>query len=129
MARIRIDQLDTEVKKILDEYQEQIISGARATTRAVAETGAAAVRANARAAFNGKKYAAGWTYKLFDRRLYTEAVIHNKTEYRLAHLLEHGHAIKIGGRFLDHRYPGVEHIKPVEEEINQRFEQKLRAII
>lgn len=63
------------------------------------------------------EYGRHWTYKLEKGRLKCEAIVYgNKPTYRLAHLLEHGHARRGGGRDV----PAIEHIAPVEEWDNDR---------
>lgn len=60
------------------------------------------------------EYKRHWTYKLEKGRLTCEAIVYGKSPtYRLAHLLEKGHANRGGGRT-----PGIEHIAPVEEWAN-----------
>lgn len=60
------------------------------------------------------KYARSWKVKQEKGRLKVLAtVFSDKPEYRLAHLLEYGHAKRGGGRV-----QGIEHIAPVEEWAN-----------
>lgn len=125
-----IEKLDAAIAKTLEEYSTELMDGIRASTEAVAKAGAAAVRATSRSSFNGKAYAAGWTSKVENSRLSAEAVIYNKDHYQLAHLLENGHALRRGGRSIGKGFvDGREHIKPVEEEIAEKFEKKVKAII
>lgn len=57
------------------------------------------------------KYARGWTRKVETGRMTVGATVYGKTgTYQLAHLLEHGHAKRGGGRT-----SAIIHIKPVEE--------------
>lgn len=60
------------------------------------------------------KYRRGWAWKVeknFRKRYNAYAVVYGKTgTYQIAHLLEHGHAKRGGGRTRS-----IEHIKPVEE--------------
>ena len=49
-----------------------------------------------------------------------EAVIHNKTDYQLTHLLEKPHLTRSGGITV----PQV-HIAPVEEKCIKEFEEKI----
>ena len=57
------------------------------------------------------KYARGWTRKVETGRMTVGATVYGKTgTYQLAHLLEHGHAKRGGGRT-----SAIVHIKPVEE--------------
>lgn len=66
-------------------------------------------------------YAVDWAVKK-DKK--NKRVIYQPNEYRLAHLLEFGHAKRNGGRV-----SGTEHIKPIEEKvikgIEEAFIQKL----
>lgn len=57
------------------------------------------------------QYAKNWKYKVETKRIRVGATVYGgKPTYRLAHLLEYGHAKRSGGRV-----DGIEHIKPVEE--------------
>lgn len=67
-----------------------------------------------------KKYAKGWTSKVEKGRMTVGATVYGKTgTYQLAHLLEHGHAKRGGGRT-----SAIVHIKPVEEwAVNETYER------
>jgi hypothetical protein len=66
-------------------------------------------------------YRKGWRVK----NVRGKRIVYNKTEYRLTHLLEKGHA-KVGGG----RVPAKVHIRPAEqraiEEFMNRIEQAVR---
>lgn len=65
-------------------------------------------------------YAKGWRVKSVGKSL----IVHNKTDYQLTHLLEHGHVKKNGGRV-----QGKAHIRPAEEAaIREYLKQIERAI-
>jgi hypothetical protein len=57
-------------------------------------------------------YKKGWRIKKFKNT----NIVHNKTDYQLTHLLEHGHVNKDGGR-TDKRI----HIRPNEEKAVKEF--------
>ena len=57
------------------------------------------------------RYAKSWTAKKTKENSHTlEMTVHSKNLYQIAHLLEHGHAKRNGGRV-----PGKPHIAPAEE--------------
>lgn len=126
MAKVTLEKLGPAVEKILQEYEQDVLKGLSGATADVAKAGAAAVRSGSPRQTGA--YARGWTSKTTTTRVGAEAVIYNRTEYRLAHLLENGHALKRGGRLIGH-VDGIPHIKPVEEEINARYEKAVKAII
>lgn len=71
-------------------------------------------------------YNKGWErtkVKASKGRVFSE-VIHNKTHYQLAHLLEKGHAIRGGGRA-----KAFEHIAPVEKEAEDKLIQSIKQSI
>ncbi len=55
-------------------------------------------------------YQKDWTWKSEKKRLMVGAVVYNKKNYQLTHLLEFGHATANGGRT-----KAYEHIAPVNE--------------
>lgn len=74
------------------------------------------------------KYAKGWTRKMDGKRIYVGATVYGKSgTYQLAHLLEHGHAKRGGGRV-----KSLVHIAPVEDwavkEAFDRMVDKLEGI-
>ena len=117
-------KLGGEISAILSEYSKEVTEEMQDAVELVTKAGARAVSQTARAAYGGKKYAAGWRDKTERGRLDAEGVIYNATVPGLPHLLEHGHAKRNGGRV-----PGRAHIKPVEDKITKDFGRKVRAII
>lgn len=70
-------------------------------------------------------YYKGWAVKLSKKRTGVyHKVIWNRTNYRLTHLLEFGHATRNGGRTR-----AIPHIRPVEEKYNVEFVDKLEKRI
>ena len=68
-------------------------------------------------------YSKSWTYKKvrLTRGRGSKFVVHNKDHYRLTHLLEKSYAKQNGGRSTPQP-----HIKPVEQQMIQDFEDDLR---
>lgn len=125
MAKTPIEKLDSEIKKILEEYADDVTKNTGEIVKKVGQKGAKAVKASAAAAVGGSgKYAAGWTYEVEKTRLSTTVTIYNKSLPGLAHLLENGHAKTGGGRVA-----GRPHIAPVEQEITKEFEENITDAI
>lgn len=124
MANIRIDQLADEIASELAKYSQDVVEKVNLSSERV---GKAAVRKlKATSPKDSGDYAKSWT-------MTTEPgigephnrIIHNKApEYRLAHLLEHGHAKTGGGRV-----EGIPHIRPAEEEVIRDFVKEVEEAI
>lgn len=68
-------------------------------------------------------YNAGWTSKGKKRGdMYSRVISGQSPTFRLAHLLEHGHAKRNGGRVA-----GKVHIQPIEAAAIQNLVERLRA--
>lgn len=65
-------------------------------------------------------YQKGWRVKKVGNKL----VVHNKTDYHLTHLLEHGHAKRGGGRV-----PARVHIRPAEQRAVEDFLERVERAI
>lgn len=86
----------------------------------IAKEGAQQLRERSPKRPSGGAYAKGWRAK----KVGTQWVIHNATNYQLTHLLEKGHAKVNGGR-VDPRV----HIAPVEDEVVNEFIQEVEGAI
>lgn len=117
------------VGDILKEYAEEKDKDVREVVRAVAKKGAQAVKNEALQDFPEKtklqngRYGTGWTYTVEEKRLWTEATIYNSKYPGLPHLLEHGHAIRGGGR----KTKEYIHIAPIEDEVERSVNAMLRT--
>lgn len=117
MAKTPIDKLDTQIQKILQEYEGDVRENVGQITKEMCKKGANAVKANARA-YGWGDYAAGWTSEFEQKRWSSSGVIYNSKKPGLAHLLEKGHALVGGGH--SKAYP---HIAPVEETLIKEYEE------
>lgn len=129
MAKVTIDNLGTEIQRILQEYEAEIENIAEDAFKEVGKSGLSALKASARSKINGTgKYASGWRLKEEASGLGGHKIIlYNAKFPGLPHLLEYGYARGVGGR-----KPGSgakEHIAPVEKEmidsIQSLLEEKL----
>ena len=112
--------LEKAVKDILQDYSVEV---ARAAEEAVSEVTKEATKKLRQTSPGKGRYAKGWTGKVEKTATTVEATVYGKTgTYQLAHLLEHGHARRGGGRKVD----GIEHIKPVEDWAISEVEKRIR---
>lgn len=119
--------LDKAVNDILSQYGEVAIEATKEAVAEVAKESAKKLKSSSPRGRTGK-YAKGWTSKVETGRVSASATVYGKSgTYQLAHLLEHGHAKRGGGRTTP-----IQHIEPVEqwavEEALQRITQKLEGM-
>lgn len=121
--RIEPADLQRVVNGILSDYAEDV---REAVDEATTETAADAVKKlkTNSMPFKDNTYSKGWTKTVTRNRLYSQATVYNRTEGRLTHLLEHGHALRNGGRA--RAFP---HIAPVNDQVPEVFEEKLEAAL
>lgn len=122
MARATpLDRLAATIQNELADYAAGVTETLKEATKKVTKAGVSALRAEARQKFGGTgKYAKGWTSTVETGKHSAQGVIYNKDAPGLPHLLENGHAKRGGGRTA-----GVPHIAPVEEMIQQQFQQEV----
>lgn len=119
-----IEKLGKAIERVLTEYGDDIASATDEITQKIARRGATALRQESQQDFKSRNpkrpYYKGWTVTMDRQRLYTSAIIHNTTP-GLPHLLEHGHLMRNGRRWV----PPRQHIEPVETELVQQFEKEV----
>lgn len=122
---VSIDEMDNAIMDDLEKYADLAADELKA---AVKET-AASVRKDiqAGAPVNTGKYKKSWSVKnVREDSESIELVVHSRNRYQIAHLLEHGHAKRGGGRVA-----AKPHIASAEqrgnEKLVQTIEQKLKG--
>ena len=112
--------LDKAVNDILLEFSTDVTKAAQEAVTEVAKESVKKLRQTSPRKTG--KYAAGWTYKVEKGTVTNSATVYGKRNtYPLAHLLEHGHAKRGGGRTAP-----IVHIKPVEEWAISEVEKRIR---
>lgn len=128
--KVTLDNFSKEVEKVLEEYQDDVSKNLDAIIKAMGQKGSQLLRNESSKAFpkgQGQStgaYSKGWTATYQKNRLYAQVTIHNSKNAGLAHLLEHGHVIKSGGRTVG-KYSGKEHIEPVEKILIEEYEKEV----
>lgn len=115
-----MDDLDKRIKKILEDYGEDIAADMEKIAEKLAKAGAKQINSNAAGMFKGYKYAKSWGVTEEKSRLGNTLTIHSGMP-GLPHLLENGHASRKGGRFV----PGRPHIAAVEEELVKKYQEEV----
>lgn len=118
--KIKVEELGAAIAEILNEYAGDITQNIPEITEKVGKTGVQALKNSTRAKVNGKKYWKGWKDSFERNRFGATVTLYNAKLPGLAHLLEHGHAKRNGGRTA-----AKIHISPVEEKLIDEFERKI----
>ena len=113
--------LERAVRDILQDYSVEVSKAAEKAVTEVSKEATKKLRQTSPK--RSGKYGKGWASKVEKTPTTAEATVYGKTgTYQLAHLLEHGHARRGGGRKVD----GIEHIKPVEDWAISEVEKRIR---
>lgn len=135
VKKVKVEAFGNEIVQMLNKYNDDIKKGIADASLNVAEEGAKKLQETKQPSGEGgtarpmkrrewKKYSKGWKVKTTLKPAYASAVIHNKTDYQLTHLLEYGHITRNGTRTR-----AFKHIKPVEEYCQNEFEKKCKEVI
>ena len=124
MANISIDQLAAEIAKGLAEYSQDVVEKVNISSEKVGKAAVKQLKQTSPKRYG--KYAKSWTMKTEPEVGQPhKRIVHVKApHYRLAHLLEKGHA-KVGGGRVD----GIPHIRPAEEEVIREFAREVEEAI
>ena len=118
-----IDNLAEEVMKGLQEYCELADDEMKKAVRKTATSVKKEISANA--PHDTGTYAKSWTSsKVKETSHNLQMTVHSRNRYRLAHLLEKGHAKRGGGRV-----QGKPHIAPAEKNGEELLENLIRKAI
>lgn len=121
---VRIDDLANEIMEGLQEYADLATDSMKAAVKKAGNTVKTDITANAPERTG--RYAKSWRAKTTkESATALEVTVYSPTRYMLAHLLEHGHAKRSGGRVA-----AIPHIAPAEQrgadELEREIERSLR---
>lgn len=126
-AKTTIEQLNSAIMGILQDYTDEIGENLSRITEEVGKKGRQALRRESKAKLKQHtgEYAKGWQLNVEKRRLATTATLYND-HYSLPHLLEYAHDVKNkkGGPVIGQTQPHP-HIEPVEKELVETFEREV----
>ena len=113
--RIRPEQLAQVIAEELDEYADMTADIMKASVKRAGTTARSEIRAGAPK--KSERYARSWrtkTTKETSNKM--EVTVYSPSRYMLAHLLEHGHVKRGGGRTRS-----FEHIAPAEQKAEKQL--------
>lgn len=121
--RVNIDNLANEIINGLEEYADLASDEMKKAVRKAGNSVKKDIKANAPKKTGA--YSKSWTVKTTKETSNAlELTVHSKNKYQLAHLLEHGHAKRGGGRT-----QAQPHIAPAEEKAVQELEEDIRRAL
>ena len=123
--RVSIDQLSDAIMDGLNEYADLAADSVKKAVKKAGDTVKKDI--NSSAPVRTGKYARSWRVKTTKETSQSmEVTVYSPSRYMLAHLLEHGHAKRNGGRVraIPHIAPAEEH---GEEELLQDIENALKG--
>lgn len=123
MKKVQIDELADAIMEGLNDYYEEVNDGVKKEIQSAAEYCRDEIKAKA-PVLTGD-YKKGWKIrKQYESTTTLRLAVHNQTEYRLAHLLEHGHAKRGGGRV-----SGKPHIAPAVKKTEKKLDKRVEVVI
>lgn len=97
--RVKADSLGDAINDILTEYADTVVTDTKSAVEATGKMAAETAQAYASGIGRGK-YAKSIKSKITETTRLGVTVTVYSTQYRIAHLLEHGHVVKRGGRIV-----------------------------
>ncbi len=119
--RVSVDHLASAVMRELEDYADTTTDGVKSAVKKAADTVKKEISATAPVCSG--KYAKSWRTKTTKESSSSlEVTVYSPTRYMLAHLLEHGHAKRGGGRVAARPHIAAaeqDGIEELEEEIGR----------
>ena len=119
-TKISVDQLADAVNDALEEYSKLADETMRKAVTDAGKTVRNSIKEGA--PVKSGKYAKSWSVKNTKMNSHVlEVTVYSRNRYQLAHLLEHGHAKRNGGRTR-----AQVHIAPAEQQGMEQLERDIR---
>ena len=122
-SKINIGDLSSEVMRQLNEYADLTTEGMKTAVQNAGKTVQKEIKGTAPK--DTGAYSKSWAVKkTSESSRALEVTVHSRNRYQLAHLLEHGHAKRGGGRVR-----AIPHIAPAEEEGVKELEDDIKEAL
>lgn len=117
---VSINEMSDAIMEELEKYADLAADELKATVKDTASSVRKDIQAGA--PVDTGKYKKSWSVKkVHEDSESIDLVVHSKNRYQLAHLLEHGHVKRGGGRV-----PAQPHIAAAEERGNEKLVQTIK---
>lgn len=124
-TKISVTGLAAAVLEELENYRDIAVEEMNKAVKDAGDTVKKEINVRASSLFKGNKYAKSWVAKeTAHTALGVEVTVHSPSQYRIAHLLENGHAKRGGGRV-----EGRPHIAQAEKAGEKQLEEDLRKAL
>lgn len=121
--RVKIDQMAHVIMEGLQEYADLATDDMKAAVKKAGNEAKKDVQDGA--PVKSGRYKKSWTVKTTKENSNSlEVTVHSKNRYQIAHLLEFGHAKRVGGR--TRAFP---HIAPAEQKAAELLEKEVEAAL
>ena len=122
--------LMTQLNDVLQDYSKEVMDTYNTCGKEIADDTVSKLKRVKFGRYDRGKYSKSWAVKQEKSNWGTDSyIIYNKKHYRLTHLLEFGHVVKNGTKRVVGKASAIEHIKPMEEWVQNQLpkllEQKL----
>lgn len=118
--KVSIDQMDSAIMEELEKYADLAADELKAAVKDTAKSVRKDIQAGA--PVDTGKYKKSWSVKTVSETSESiDLVVHSRNRYQIAHLLEHGHAKRGGGRVA-----ARPHIAPAEQAGNEKLEKTIK---
>ncbi len=115
MADVIMDELNKFSETGIDEVKKAVKHGGKIVKEDI----------NSSAPVRTGKYAKSWSYRVTaEDSSSIQVTVYSPSRYMLAHLLEHGHAKRGGGRVR-----AIPHIAPAQDHAGQEIERELQRTL
>lgn len=122
-SKVRVDEMAKEIMKGLTEYADLATDSMKAAVRKAGNEVKSQISKTAPS--DTGKYKKSWAVKTTkEYATALEVTVHSRNRYRIAHLLEHGHAKRGGGRV-----SARPHIAPAEEKGIKMLEDDIKKAL
>lgn len=125
--KVTPDNIDEAISEILEEYSEAVVTDMKDAVEAAGKVAAETAQAFASGIGRGR-YAKSIKSKVTEVGRVSTTVTVYSTQYRIAHLLEHGHTLKVHGKTVGSTR-GTPHFAKAETQAESALIKKIEQAI